>query len=175
MYELPLKIRIMRKPKVEMFMEDAVSLPFIGTGMKKRKLIIFSRDFSGQLISHPHNTSRSALTTYQPSSFSLWFLAHSLVEDVYEVTESLRHTLFTVCLFVVLHICIVHLVLKKSREAHISPGVVMRLCVTRGIFFFHVLRQSPESSRLVSCWNVLLWKFFSAMQMSLKNFNSISK
>lgn len=38
MYELPLKIRIMRKPKVEMFMEDAVSVPLYRHWYEKKKV-----------------------------------------------------------------------------------------------------------------------------------------
>lgn len=31
---------------------------------------------------------------------------------------------------------LLYLVFKKTNEAHLSPGVVMRLHITRGTFFF---------------------------------------
>lgn len=147
---------------------------FIGTGMKKRKLI-FPKDSPGVLISHPPNTSRSALTTYQPSSFALCFLIPSLVEDVYEVRESLRHTLFAVCFFVVLHISIAHLMLKRSKEAHVSPGVVMRLCITRGIFFFMYFSNplSPAQTSFLKqsvLLKYLILKFFLCYADDLRKF-----
>lgn len=68
MHECLFKMRILSKATAEIkplsLQKILFPYAFISTSMKKAKFNILFKDSSGVLITHPLNTSRSALTAY---------------------------------------------------------------------------------------------------------------
>lgn len=179
MHELPFKIRILRKARAEMFTEDAVSLPLYWHWYEKKKVNNFLQGFLWSAHQSCPEYFQECLNSIL-TQLIYPLLSYSLPSGGCLWSESLSGSLFTVlCVF--LHICTAHLVLKKSKETHVSSGVVMRLCITRGTFFWCTSLSNPltpaqtgflKQSVLLKCF---ILKGFLCYTDVLKNFYSISK